>query len=95
MILAIKELKEPRVFVRGTRGSKLTLKSTIMTLDTRSEHSTEVLLDSGCQGSCININYVRKHNLNTTPLPRAILVYNADGQLNSAGPITDMVTLQL
>ena len=94
-VQAVKELKEPRIFVRGSRGSKLTMQSTILTLDTREENTAEVLLDSGCEGSCIDIKYVRDHGLSTTPLPRPIPVYNADGQLNVDGPISEMITLQL
>jgi len=94
-VQAVKELKEPRIFVRGSRGSKLTMQSTILTLDTREENTAEVLCDSGCEGSCIDIKYVRDHGLSTTPLPRPIPVYNADGQLNVDGPISEMITLQL
>ena len=68
-ITALMELKKPRIYVRGSRGSKLTLKSTIMTLDTRDEKVVEALIDSGCEGSCIDVKYVREHNLSTTPLP--------------------------
>jgi hypothetical protein len=48
---AVEELKSPRVFVRGTKGSKLSLTTTIVTLDTQSEHQAAALLDSGCEGS--------------------------------------------
>src|SRR5436190_5393137 len=89
------ELKKPRVFVRGTSGSKLSLESNIVTLDTREEHVADTLLDSGCEGSCIDIKYVRQHGLNTNRLPRPIPVYNADGELNADGPITEMITLEL
>jgi len=92
---AVEDLKKPRVFVRGTRGSKLSLATTIVTLDTRSEHKATTLLDSGCEGSCVDVKYVEKHGLNTISLPRPIPVYNADGQPNSEGPITDIVTLEL
>ena len=92
---AVKELKEPHTFVRGTHGSKLTLQSTVLTLDTQDENTAEALLDSGCEGSCIDVKYVHDHHLSTTSLPRPIPVYNADGQLNADGPISEMITLQL
>jgi hypothetical protein len=57
-IEAIEELKNPRRFVRGTKGMKLELDANIMTLDSRSEHKTRALLDSGCEGSCIDVKYV-------------------------------------
>jgi RNase H-like domain found in reverse transcriptase/Reverse transcriptase (RNA-dependent DNA polymerase)/Integrase zinc binding domain/Chromo (CHRromatin Organisation MOdifier) domain len=92
---AIEELKEPRVFIRGTRGSKLSFKANITTLDTRAEHEANALLDSGCEGSCIDIKYVRRLGLNTTKLARPIPVLNADGQPNSDGPITELISLEV
>ena len=94
-IAALMELKKPHIFIRGSRGSKLTLKSTIMTLDTRDEKVAEALIDSGCERSCIDCKYVHEHKLPTTPLPRPVPVFNADGQLNADGPISEMVSLQL
>src|SRR5204862_1337345 len=94
-LAAVMELKKPRVFVRGTRGSKLSLKANIRTLDTQEEHVADVLLDSGCEGSCIDIKYVCEHGLNTTRLPCPIPVYNADGQLNADGPIMEAIVLEL
>ena len=94
-IEAVEELKTPRVFVKGTKGSKLALPTTIVTLDTRKEHKANALLDSGCEGSCIDTKYVQQLGLNTTPLPRPIAVFNADGSRNTAGSITDYITLEL
>src|SRR5213075_2213706 len=71
-IKALNELKIGRAFVRGTRGTKLSLKTTVMALSTRSENAAEALLDSGCEGSCIDAKYVRVHDLPTYPLPRPI-----------------------
>ena len=56
---AVEELKEPRVWIRGTKGSKLSFKANIIALDTRAEHEANALLDSGCEGSCIDIKYVQ------------------------------------
>ena len=94
-IRAVKELKKPHVYVRGTSGSKLSIKSTVMTLDTQSEHTADMLVDSGSVGSCISTDFVREHGINTTPLARPIPVYNADGQPNSDGPIKEIVSLEL
>ena len=66
---AIEELKEPRRFIRGTRGTKLSFNANIVTLDTRAEHKANALLDSGCEGSCIDVKYVCRLGLNTTKLP--------------------------
>src|SRR5277367_4208756 len=92
---AIEELKQPRVFKRGTRGSKLSFSANIVTLDTRDEYKADALLDSGCEGSCIDVKYVQRLGLNTTKLPRPIPVFNADGQPNSDGPISEMISLEL
>src|SRR5215471_16395288 len=94
-IKAVEELKIPRAFVRGTGGTKLNLKTTVVTLDTRQEHTTKALLDSGCEGSCIDTDYVRQRNIRTTPFARPMPVYNADGTRNSAGSIYEYVTLEL
>ena len=94
-VKALQELKEPYVFVRGTRGSKLAVSATVVTLDTRAECQAHALIDSGCEGSCIDHKYVRDHNINTQKLARPIPVINADGQPNSEGPITETVTLEL
>ncbi len=34
-------------------------------LDTFDRHKVEILVDSGCTGSCINERFVKEHNLNT------------------------------
>jgi RNase H-like domain found in reverse transcriptase/Reverse transcriptase (RNA-dependent DNA polymerase)/Integrase zinc binding domain/Chromo (CHRromatin Organisation MOdifier) domain len=92
---ALRELQEPRAFVRGTRGRKLSLRATVSTLDTLKDFSSELLIDSGCEGSCIDSRFVQEHGLNTTKLPRAIRVFNADGQENLDGPISEMVSLKV
>ena len=92
---ALKELENPRVFKRGNKGLKLNLQTTIVTLDNRTEHTADALIDSGCEGSCIDVKYVRKNGLVTTKLARPIPVHNADGQPNSEGPISECVALEL
>ena len=94
-IEAVEELKEPYKFVRGTKGTKLSLRANITTLDTRAEHTADALIDSGCEGSCIDVKYVIQNKLNTRKLARPIPVLNADGQPNVEGPISEMVSLEL
>ena len=65
----------------------------IITMDTLNCHPMKALIDSGCTGSCINENFVKKHGLNTTELPKSIPVFNADGSSNIAGRLTHMVQL--
>jgi len=92
---AIKELKEPKLFVRGTRGRKLSLKVGLATLGALEQYPADALVDSGCEGSCIDIKYIRERNIPTRRLPRPIPVFNADGQPNQDGPIEEMVSLTL
>ena len=42
-----------------------------------------------------NEDFVRKHNLNTTKLPKSIPVFNADGSSNVMGRLTHTVQLQV
>jgi hypothetical protein len=94
-IKAVEELKTPRAYVRGTKGTKLSLPATVVSLETRAEYKASTLLDSGCEGSCIDANYIQERGLRTTPLPRPIPVFNADGSRNAAGSITKFITLEL
>jgi hypothetical protein len=94
-ISAIEELQHPRRFVRGKKGRKLSLKANVVALDTRAQHTADALVDSGCEGSCIDIKFVRKHGLNTTKLALPIPVLNADGQPNSDGPITELLSIEV
>jgi hypothetical protein len=71
-IAVIEELKEPRVFKRGTNGSKLSLKTTVITLNNRQELCADALLDCGCEGSCIDVDFIKDNKLDTTPLPRPL-----------------------
>ena len=42
-----------------------------------------------------NEDFVRKHNLNMTKLPKSILVFNADGSSNVVGRLTHTIQLQV
>ena len=82
-------------FVRGTQGDEMDVKLQITTLDTQKLHSVTALLDTGCTGSSIDSNFVRRHGINTKKLYAPIPVYNADGSHNSGGPITEYVELHV
>jgi hypothetical protein len=92
---ALAELQKLHRFVRGTRGSKLSLKATVEVAATREEYTAKAVVDSGCEGSCINRMYVAQNKIPTFCLPIPIPVYNADGQPNSNGPIIEMAILFL
>ncbi|KAI0643518.1 hypothetical protein C8Q79DRAFT_884119, partial [Trametes meyenii] len=46
------------------------------------------LLDTGCTGSCIHRDLVRRAGLTMVPFEREVAVYNADGSPNVGGGIT-------
>ncbi|PFH45524.1 hypothetical protein AMATHDRAFT_104838, partial [Amanita thiersii Skay4041] len=82
-LMAIYELKQrpttsltPTV-VRTLGNNQMDVRCIISTTDTLETFEVKALLDSGCTGSCVNREFVEKHRLNTTPLPRPIPVYNA------------------
>ena len=60
-------------------------------MDTRETFQIKVLLDSGCTESCIDVEFVKKNNLVTKKLPRPLSEYNADGLINSGGPISKYI----
>jgi hypothetical protein len=84
---ALTELQKPRVFVKGTRGTKLVVDTRIRSPSTLEEYITKALIDSGCEGSCIDRTFVETNQIPTIKLPRPIPIYNADGQPNSDGSI--------
>jgi len=90
----VKNLREPKRYIQGTGGNKLTMRVILSTNDDQTLE-TDALLDSGSTGSCINKKYVDEHHIPTRKLPRPIPVYNADGTLNRNGAITEVVDLRL
>jgi hypothetical protein len=64
-------------------------------LNNQQELHADVLLDSSCEGSCIDIDFVKNNKLDTTLLPRPLRVINTDRSPNVDGPISEIVTLEL
>ena len=91
----IRNLRNKPRQVRATGRNQMDVSGVIITTDTLSRHAIKALIDSGCTGSCINEDFVKKHNLNTTKLPKSIPVFNADGSSNIAGRLTHTVQLQV
>jgi len=56
---------------------------------------TEVLLDSGVTGLVMSEEFARKHKFRRTELERPVHVRNVDGMFNYAGPIVDMVEVEI
>ena len=55
----------------------------------------EALLDSGATGLVISKEFVRRHKFKRTKLERPVYVRNVDGMFNYAGPIVDMVKVEI
>jgi hypothetical protein len=45
--------------------------------------SLQALIDSGCEGSCINWRTIKDNSIPTRKFPIPILIYNADGRPNA------------
>src|SRR5258708_11537181 len=56
---------------------------------------TSMLLDSRATGMFINWSFMQKHQLETTPLPRPILVCNIDSSPNENGSVMEEVHVTL
>ena len=61
----LQNLKKRERYVRGKGKHQIMISGVVTTLDTFQRHKAEILVDSGCTGSCINESFVKKHNLNT------------------------------
>lgn len=57
--------------------------------------AVKALLDSGCTGTTLSKEFVRKNNISTKKVIKPIPVRNADGSVNQGGPITDYVEIKL
>ena len=92
---AVKELGGQKKFVRGTKGNQLAVPVILQTEDMARQFAVSGLIDSGCTGSCIDVEMVKRHNIPTKKLKVPLPVYNADGTLNSSGKITDYVDMRM
>lgn len=81
----------PKLFkvVKGLKnGRQMDLPVILSVPETGTKIDVKALLDTGCTGSCLNENFVKRHNIDTWNFDSPISVYNADRSNNSAGPIT-------
>jgi hypothetical protein len=89
---ALEELHNWRTFRRGNSHS-LTL---LVLVEVNSHHHClEGLVDSGCEGLCINKDIVERLGLKTKKLMQTILVFNADSQPNAGRPVMEIVWLDI
>jgi hypothetical protein len=91
--LALYELRIRRRYTIRNTATQLTALVTIGPSDHRM--SLQALIDSGCEGSCINWRLVRKHKIPTRKSPIEIPIYNADGCPNAQRVITHFVVTKL
>ena len=91
----IKNLREKPCQVRGTGKNQMDIQGTVTTTNTSEKFTMKALIDSGCTSSCINEEFVAKHKMNLTALPKPIPVYNADGLLNVSGSLTHVVQVKM
>ncbi|EGO01047.1 hypothetical protein SERLA73DRAFT_50646, partial [Serpula lacrymans var. lacrymans S7.3] len=92
-VQAIIEMASPKKYIRGTQGNQMNVMCKLTTLDTLKSETIKALLDSGCTGSCINLQFVKDQGYKIRKILRPIPVYNADGTLNTNGAIKEFVIL--
>jgi len=96
VILTLEELHEPRKYIQGTGGNKLSIYAQFSPPETTKKSlKLSHIVDSGSTGSCIHRRVVEEYQIPTKKLPRPIPVYNADGSLNKDGDIKETVTLRM
>ncbi|HEV7738705.1 MAG TPA: retropepsin-like aspartic protease, partial [Chlamydiales bacterium] len=86
--------KKSTIFLRK-KGNQLSINVLVKTKDTGKYVEAKALIDSGCTGSAIDRDFVKKHQINRQRLPHNLKVLNADGTENSAGRITHHVPLMM
>lgn len=64
-IAALEELSSPKRFIRGHHSHQIDVPLVITTVDDQQSFSISALLDSGCIGSSINQQFVKKHQIST------------------------------
>src|SRR5258708_24273057 len=74
-----------------TSPHSLNLQVELTSLTSLASVTTSTLLDSRATGMFINWDFMRRHRLETTPLPQPVLLHNVDGSANEHGSITEEV----
>src|SRR5262245_1000890 len=82
---AIKELKTPTRYMRGTSTNRLAVSTIVKTPNLKDKFETKTLIDCGCEGSVIDKQFIEEQGIQTKKLRLPIPVYNADGTLNTNG----------
>ena len=80
----------PAIYVLSKQSPRsLNLAIKLTTTTSLATVSVSALLDSGATGNFVSPEFVRRHRLETTPLPQPVPVRNVDGTPNENGAITE------
>jgi hypothetical protein len=80
----------PTIYVLSKQSPRsLNLAVKLTTLTSLATVSVSALLDSGAMGNFVSPEFVRRHRLETMPLPQPIPIRNVDGTPNENGAITE------
>jgi len=96
VVQALGQLKEPKKHIRGrttTKTNQLNINIIAETITDGRRFVIKSLLDCGSTSSAVNRKWVERNNIPTRKVIIPVQVYNANGNLNAGGPITDYVTL--
>ncbi|KIM74088.1 hypothetical protein PILCRDRAFT_14732 [Piloderma croceum F 1598] len=61
VVLVLTELAEPKKYIQGTGGNKLSIRTILTTENCKKIIETFALIDSGSTGSCIHKRFVKEH----------------------------------
>lgn len=82
-------------FIRAEGHDQVELPIHLEALDNGDSVPVLALLDSGCTGSVVDADFVRKHNFRTRTVHMPVPVFNADGSANAQGAISEFVELRM
>src|SRR5260221_2254210 len=86
----------PAIYVLSKNSPRsLNIQVMLTSVTSLASVSTSALLVPGATGMFINWSFVQKHQLETTPLPKPILVHNIDGSPNENRSVTEEVHVTL
>ena len=95
----LREEKAKRGVEKKEKKEKLlrevTVKIRLKQKEEEEEVVTEALLDSGATGLVMSEEFARRHKFKRIKLERPVYVRNVDGMLNYAGPIIDIVEVEI
>ena len=85
---SIEEKEEAPQKAKGFGKTQFGIRVVIETLDDRRRLETDALIDTGCDNTSIDADWIKQEGLNTVPMNYPIEVLNADGSKNAHGKIS-------